>query len=94
MSNVAAVLRVALWLLLVPSGVFAIYLLFVGLTFGFSLWNPANPLPTLLWLGVLMAPVLIAFTLRERQMSSAMLAVSFFASGLLDAFWIVPALGR
>jgi hypothetical protein len=93
-SSITVALRTGLWLLFVPSGLFAIYMLFVGLTFGFALWNPTNPLPTLLWFGVLTAPVLIATALMQRQTSSAMLAMSFIAACIFDVAWILLAVSH
>ena len=34
----------------------ALLALYVGLTFGFNLWNPATPLVTMVWLAVVSSP--------------------------------------
>jgi hypothetical protein len=83
----------AAWVLLFVSGLFALYMLFVGLTFGFALWQPDNPKPTMLWLGVLAAPILVTAGLRQRY-KPIMLAFALVAACILDAAWIVPAFTR
>ena len=50
-------LRVSLTFLLVPISVIALLALYVGLTFGFNLWNPASPLVTVVCLAVVSSPV-------------------------------------
>jgi len=93
-STSVVVLRICLWIFLVPSGLFALYMLYVGLTFGFVLWSPENLQPTLLWLRVLAAPALVASALTQRQTSTARLVMSLIAACLLDAAWIVPVISR
>lgn len=87
-------LVVALWVVLVFSGLFAVDALFTGLTFGFALWDAHNPEPTVLWLGVLIAPCIAALALKGRHTSTTMLALALAGTCALDAVWIVPALGQ
>src|SRR5687767_12934354 len=75
------------WVVLFVSGLFAFYMLFVGLTFGFALWNPNNPKPTLLWLGVLAAPCVVAISLnRWRNSLPAMALAVLAACGLIGVY--------
>lgn len=81
------------WAVLFVTGLFALYMLFIGLTFGFALWNPDNLKPTILWLGVLVAPVIVAIGLRKRETPAALI-FALIAACLLDTAWIVPVLNR
>ena len=50
-------MRLLLTLLFVPVCLVAAYALFVGITFGFNLWNPKHPVVTIVWLGIVASPV-------------------------------------
>ena len=49
-------MRGPLEILMIPISLIAFYALFVGLTFGFNLWNPNSPLVTIVWLGIVTSP--------------------------------------
>ena len=52
-------LRSSLWLLFAAAVVHALFIGWTGLTFGLSLWDGTNPLPTLQWLAALVYPILL-----------------------------------
>lgn len=83
-------LTVVGWVVLIVTGLLAIDALLVGLTFGFALWDIANPLPTVMWLGILAAPILIAIGLGRRE-TPAILAAALVAGCLLDGAWMIVA---
>jgi hypothetical protein len=78
------------WLVLFVTGLFALYMLFVGLTFGFALWDAANPKPTVMWLGVLAAPIVVAIGLSRRVRSPITLTTALVIALALDGAWIIP----
>lgn len=82
------------WIAVILFSIIAAYALFVGLTFGFALWNPANPKPTLLWLGVVCAPLPIAFALRNWPRSPIFLFLSLVAACGLFAPYVVAYINR
>lgn len=52
-------LRGSLWLLFLIAAAHAIFIGFVGLTFGFSLWDSENLSPTLHWIAVIAFPIIL-----------------------------------
>lgn len=64
-------MQVLLTLLLVPVCLVALYALYVGITFGFNLWNPQEPAVTLVWLGMVTSPAwfyaLLVWSEKSRQ---------------------------
>jgi ABC-type dipeptide/oligopeptide/nickel transport system permease component len=76
-------LRVSLTLLLVPISLIALLALYVGLTFGFNLWNPATPLVTMVWLAVVSSPAwfygLLIWSERSGRRSLLLCAISIAA---------------
>jgi hypothetical protein len=72
-------LRSSLWLLFAAAVVHALFIGWAGLTFGLSLWDGTNPLPTLWWLAALAFPiVLFQFTPRRGESFKHLL---FFSLG-------------
>ena len=82
------------WVAVVVFGLLSIYSLFVGLTFGFSLFNLDNLKLTWLWLGVVAAPLPIAFALRWRRNSQLLLLVSIIAACVLFAPYLLEVHSR
>ena len=79
---------------LVLFGLISAYALFVGLTFGFSLWNFDNMRPTWLWLGVVAAPLPIATALKKRRGSAPILLASVIAAGALLTPYLLAVISR
>lgn len=63
-NAMAVLLRLTLWFLLPFAVLWALMSLYVGLTFGFSLFQLDDPWPTVLWLLIIALPVLIFHNLR------------------------------
>ncbi len=78
-SALRGILRGLLWVLLLPASLFAIMMLFTGLTFGFALWSASDPLPTVLWFATLSLPIFIGIALRQNHASLARLLFSAVA---------------
>lgn len=76
-------------LVLLASGLFALFLLFVGVKFGGALWDPSNPRPTILWLAAIAAPLPIVIAFVRRGTSPLILALSAVPACLIDAVWII-----
>jgi hypothetical protein len=51
--------RLSLWLLFVAAAIHALFVGWVGLTFGFGLWDAQNLSPTLHWVAAIAFPVLL-----------------------------------
>ena len=83
-----------LWILLIPSALFAIFMLVVGLTYGFTLWDAKYPATTVIWIGTLIAPLLIVITLRMRNSSPAIIISALVSALALDAMWFALAFWR
>ena len=73
-------MRTVLEILLIPISLIALYALFVGLTFGFNLWNPNAPLVTAIWLGIVTSPAWFYGLLRWSKGSRPRTAILFAAS--------------
>lgn len=89
--GITQALKAILWLLFVPSLLFALYMLLVGLTFGFALWDTSNPTPTPLWLGVLAAPVLLGVAGKKGRNSPVVVALAILAVFALTSAYLVIA---
>lgn len=74
--RVFAAVRVLLTLALLPIGLIAAYALLVGVTFGFNLFNPREPLVTVVWLTIVTSPgwfyALLVWSERSRGRSLAL----------------------
>ena len=90
-QRITQTLKGLLWLVFIPSLLFAIYMLFVGLTFGFALWDASNPTPTILWLGVLAVPLLLGAALKKARRSPLILAAALLAACVLESAYVVTA---
>lgn len=73
------VTRIVLTLLLLPICLIALVALYVGVTFGFNLFNPHEPLVTFAWLAVATSPgwyyALLVWSERSRRSSFALLGI-------------------
>ncbi len=61
----------------------AAYALLVGLTFGFNLWNPRDPVVTIVWLLIVAAPLwfygLLYWSRNSRPKTTALFTVALVA---------------
>lgn len=55
-AHLFGAMRLLLTLLFVPVCLVALYALIVGVTFGFNLWNPEDPIVTIVWLVIVASP--------------------------------------
>jgi hypothetical protein len=86
-------LRVSLWMLFVAAAVHAAFIGWIGLTFGFSLLDRANPLPTIYWLAALAFPfVLFHFAPRRGSERKRLLFVSLGAWAFVG-YYVLFVLG-
>ena len=58
-KTLTSTLRLFLWLLFGVAALHALLIGWVGLTFGFSLWDAQNLSPTLHWLAAIAFPILL-----------------------------------
>jgi len=82
------------WIAVIVFGLISAYALFVGITFGGSLWNPDNLKPTWLWLGVVAAPLPIVFALKRWRYAPPVLLLSVVVAFALFAPYLVATLNR
>ena len=72
-------MRGVLQILMLPISLIALYALFVGVTFGFNLWNPNSPLVTVIWLLIVASPVwfygLLYWSKDSRRKTTALFTV-------------------
>ncbi len=76
-------MRLFVQLLMIPISLAALYALLVGLRFGFNLWNPDDPVVTIVWLAIVLSPVwfygLLYWSKGSRQRTTVLFAVSLGA---------------
>jgi len=91
LTNASAALA---WIVLLVFGTISAYVLFVGMTFGFSVGTSPDPAATWLRLGVIGAPLPVAFALKWHGNSGLALLLSIAGSCALFSPYAVTILNR
>jgi hypothetical protein len=78
-NHLVTAMRVLLTLSWVPVCLVAVYALLVGITFGFNLWNPREPMVTVVWLAIVTSPAwfygLLVWSDRSARRTVALFAI-------------------
>jgi hypothetical protein len=86
-TPVTKAMRVSLWLLVVPTTLFALDALIVGLTFGAALWKARDPSPTVWWIASIGFPILLAVGLVWTRHHPKTLPILFFSGWAAGVGW-------
>lgn len=93
-KTLAWTLRLSLWLLFGLAAVHALFLGWMGLTFGFSLWDAENLSPTLHWLAAIAFPVLIFKLAPRGDNDIKQLAAVWLGAWAFAAYYLLFYLGE